>query len=429
MGTDRLGPVELPRVIEQAIDLISSTLGDRPVSVVAEYPAHLPALNSDSVRLTEALAGLIAATVVRARHGEVVVRAALTAAPPPGAPASHLRGPWAMLSIAPRGNGLTTEILQAMLEETTLSDEGTSVLPPAECSRALSEIGGLLWVGVEAGLPELRVLLPLRAVAAAEADVEPLRRVLGGHLPKRGEPATRLLVLVEEEELRQVISTELDKAGYRVMSARDGGEVLSLARAEPPDLILVDILARDPPAFDIALVLKQDPRTARIPLLFLTSVRDPVAGVRMGAVDFVVRPTGTGALITAIESALHSLAQPVSRVLVVEPDEALRDTMVMMIQAQGYRVTEAAGPEEALVLAERAQPGLVLVDAALAQERDYWLLRGLRQASADMPVFVMAEALSETEGRAAVRRGASGYTQTGKLPDLLSRVRSGKSGQ
>jgi DNA-binding response OmpR family regulator len=369
---------------------------------------------------------LIAATVVRARHGEVVVRAALAAESPPGAPVTSQRGPWAILSVALRGNGLTSDSLQAMLEETASLDEEASVLPPADCRRALADMGGHLWIGMEAGSPELRVLLPLRAVASAEADVEPLRRVLGGHLPKRGDPARRLLLLVEEQQLRQVIAVELDKAGYRVMSARDGGEVLSLARAEPPDLILVDILARDPSAFDIALVLKQDPRTARIPLLFLTSVRDPEAGVRMGAVDFVVRPTGTGALISAIESALHSLEKPVSRVLVVEPDEALRETMVMMIQAQGYRVTEATGPEEALVLAERVQPGLVLVDAALAQERDYWLLRGLRQASADMPVFIMAEALSEIEGRAAVSRGASGYTQTGKLPDLLNRVRAGK---
>jgi DNA-binding NarL/FixJ family response regulator len=110
---------------------------------------------------------------------------------------------------------------------------------------------------------------------------------------------------------------------------------------------------------------------------------------------------------------------------VVEPSDALRETMVLMIQAHGYRVTEAGGPEEALVLAERVKPGLVLVNAGLAQDRDYWLLRGLRQVSTDIPVFVLAEALSEAEGKAAVRRGASGYTQTGKLPDLLSRVKTG----
>ncbi len=62
----------------------------------------------------------------------------------------------------------------------------------------------------------------------------------------------------------------------------------------------------------------------------------------------------------------------------------------------------------------------------LAQERDYWLIRGLRQISPQAKIFVMADVLSEEEGRKAIRRGASGYSETGKLPDLLDRVRQDK---
>jgi DNA-binding response OmpR family regulator len=380
-------------------------------------------------QLSGALAGLIAATITRAQHGEVVVRATLTPEPPEGAQVGDEPGPWAQVSIAPRGNGLTAEMMEALLDETSAGDEIDALMPPAACKQALQEIGGRLWV--DAGnpmMPELRVLLPLRATSGPAADVSPLQRTLGAHLPVPGGPSRHLLILVDEDQLRQVLANELAGAGFRVVVARNGSEVLSLARDDEPDLILLDILARDPTAFDIAMVLKQDPRIARIPVLFMTSVRDPEAGMRMGAVDFVVRPTGTGALITAIEAALNAVRQPVARVLVVESNDKLRETMVLMIQSQGYRVTEAAGPEEALVLAERVEPGLVLVNAGLAQDRDYWLLRGLRQISADIPVFVLAEALTDAEGRAAVRRGASGYTETDKLPDLLTRVRGGRTG-
>jgi len=95
----------------------------------------------------------------------------------------------------------------------------------------------------------------------------------------------------------------------------------------------------------------------------------------------------------------------------------------MMIQDQGYRVTEAAAAEEALALAERVGLGLILVNASLAKERDFWLLRRLRQVSADAGIFVLADGLSEADGRAAISRGASGYSDTGKLPDLLNQVR------
>ncbi|NIN94654.1 MAG: response regulator, partial [Anaerolineae bacterium] len=53
----------------------------------------------------------------------------------------------------------------------------------------------------------------------------------------------------------------------------------------------------------------------------------------------------------------------------VEPDEAQREITAMMIQSHGYRVMEARAAEEALALAERFEPGLVLVNAKVAEER------------------------------------------------------------
>ena len=162
-------------------------------------------------------------------------------------------------------------------------------------------------------------------------------------------------------------------------------------------------------------------------MLFLTSMSDPQEGEeRLGAASFLVRPAGTAALVSTIQAVLGAGVSPAGRVLVVEQDDATRETLVMMIQAYGYRVTEAAGPEEGLALAEHIPPELVLVNAMMAQERDYWLLRGLRQLGHPFDIFVMAEALSDEEGRAAVDRGASGYSETGKLGQLLDQVRKQK---
>jgi DNA-binding response OmpR family regulator len=167
------------------------------------------------------------------------------------------------------------------------------------------------------------------------------------------------------------------------------------------------------------MVLKQDSFAQNIPLLFLTSVTDPEEGLRMGAVGFMIRPEGTGRLLTAIDAVLVSGISPSSRVLIIEPDDATRESMILMIQAQGYRVTEARGAEEAIALAERIEPGLALVNSELAHDRDYWLLRSLRQIADEMDIFVLADVMSEEEGRAALSRGASGYSQTGKLREIL----------
>jgi DNA-binding response OmpR family regulator len=100
-----------------------------------------------------------------------------------------------------------------------------------------------------------------------------------------------------------------------------------------------------------------------------------------------------------------------------------------MIQAQGYRVTEARGAEEAIALAERIEPSLVLVNSKLAHERDYWLLRSLRQLADEMDIFVLADVISEEEGQAALSRGASGYSETGKLREILEDRRDRLPGQ
>lgn len=431
LGSDNPESVDLPRVIEQAIDDVAGWVGDRPVSVVAEYPAHLPAVQSDPDELARVLASLIALTMQRSDHGEIVVRAQLVSPETAGDLPSDVRGgPWAMISIATRGNGVTGRNLAEMLEDgNELPSEGLRpLMTPAACRAVVERNGGRLWADVRSETSsQIRLILPLRAAGVAATDVTSLRRALGDHLPGEADQARTLLVMVEDVALRSLLSNELTAAGFQIVATGEGAEVLPLARQGKPSLILLDLLARDPTAFDIAMVLKHDRRTAAIPVLFMTSVDDPQTGTRMGAVNFVVRQTGTGALVSAIEAALHTVKQPVARVLVAEPNDALRETMIVMIQAHGYRVSEASAPEEALVLAERVQPGLVLVNSQLAHERDYWLLRGLRQLSGDMTIFVLAEALSQAEGEAAVRRGASGYTETGKLNDLLNRVRKGVS--
>jgi CheY-like chemotaxis protein len=171
------------------------------------------------------------------------------------------------------------------------------------------------------------------------------------------------------------------------------------------------------------MVLKQDAFAQDIPVLFTTSVADPEEGVRMDAVSFMLKTEGTGRLLAAVESVLVSGISPSSRVLVIEPNDALRETIILMIQSKGFRATEARGAEEGLALAERLGPRLVLINAKIAQDRDYWVLRSMRQLSHDMDIIVLAEVLSEDERREAISRGASGYSQTGELRQILDHIK------
>jgi len=406
---------DLPQALENALAKASGLAGEKPVTVVAEYPAHLPAVRLGKHQVVQMISGVIGHVVKAADEGEVNVGAEIRPDPEDGT------GPWAVVSIrlpASQQAGQQALILAMALEDDA-ADEAADLSSIRMLARSL---GGDLWLdGPESERPRLMLSFPLLATQRGEGDI---RSIVGSHLGQDTDSIETLLILVEDPERLEMMSEELGEEGYRVVATSEGREVLALAREESPDLILLDMLSRDPEALEVAMVLKQDHRTLNIPVLFLTSMNDPREGEeRLGAASFLVRPTGTAALVSTIQAVLGAGVSPAGRVLVVEQDDATRETLVMMIQAHGYRVTEAAGPEEGLALAEHIPPELVLVNAMMAQERDYWLLRGLRQLGHPFDIFVLAEALSEEQGRAAVHRGASGYSETGKLGQLLDQVR------
>jgi CheY-like chemotaxis protein len=434
--------VELPRAIEAVLERAIGLAGEKPVAVIAEYPAHLPAVEGEQERLTEIIASLVAQMIAVLDHGEIYIGAELLAAGESpqiatvleGKPNNLSRGgPWALVRVMGKGaTGMGRDLASLRdsyhrtQEQPRVARDGYSL---KTCRDIVEGYGGDLWIEL---IPEqgfrLNIALPLRAARYGNADLGPLYRMVETKLPEGDEAVKVILLMAEEEPLRDFLSQNLAKAGYRVLPAYDGANVLALARSEKPDLILLDLEARDPPGFDVAMVLKQDSSTRDIPVLFISSIMDPDVGMRMGAVNILVRSEGTGKLLSAIESVLESGISPSARVLVIESNDNTREMIIHWIQSLGYRVTEARGAEEAIALAERLAPGLVLINSKLARDRDYWLLRSLRQFSHDMDIYIMAEAITDEEGKAAVSRGASGYSQTGRLRELLDTVRDRKGG-
>ncbi len=283
-------------------------------------------------------------------------------------------------------------------------------------------------IWLDPGSTGVRVWLaiPLSPIESTPQELERMTRIIQTRMPDSTEAGQLLLLHLEDQATRDLLTAELMDQGYRILASTQPGEILTLARANQPDLIILDLQARSPTAFDVAMLLKQDRRTQLIPILFLTAIQDQSGSVRMEMANFLVRPEGTGAILATVEAVLSSGLHPTSRIMVVEGDEVLRENIILHLQARGFPVLEASTPEESVALAERVQVRVALVNARLAQERDYWLMRQLRVVSEDLEIYVIAEALTEEEGQAAMIRGASGYGETRQLPELLDRVEGDK---
>ena len=108
-----------------------------------------------------------------------------------------------------------------------------------------------------------------------------------------GGMATRVLVIDDESPIRLLCRVNLEAEGMEVLEAADGPSGLAEARAELPDVILLDVMMPGLDGWRVAEELLDDSRTAAIPIVFLTAraeLRDRARGIDLGGVDYVTKP-------------------------------------------------------------------------------------------------------------------------------------------
>jgi CheY-like chemotaxis protein len=121
----------------------------------------------------------------------------------------------------------------------------------------------------------------------------------------------KVLLVEDSKFLRVATERALTTAGYEIVCAGDGEEALRLAREQLPALVLLDIMLPKVSGPDVLKALKQDPATAEIPVMMLTSLsqKNATALEKDGAAGFFEKSdlmlgAGPGSLVTAIRKIL-----------------------------------------------------------------------------------------------------------------------------
>jgi DNA-binding response OmpR family regulator len=124
---------------------------------------------------------------------------------------------------------------------------------------------------------------------------------------------TRILLADDEASVRQLLQLVLESQNYDVTSAVSGDELIRLAQNRPPDLILVDVMMPRMDGYEAIRQLRNDTRTAHLPMMILTSKSSPtdlVEGFNVGADDFVTKPFDIPELLARIRGLLRRAKQP-----------------------------------------------------------------------------------------------------------------------
>jgi DNA-binding response OmpR family regulator len=118
----------------------------------------------------------------------------------------------------------------------------------------------------------------------------------------------RILVVDDEPEVVELVEFNLKKAGFDVLTATDGAAALKKARAEQPNLIVLDLMMPEIDGLEVCKILRRDPATARIPIIMLTAKAaevDRIVGLELGADDYVTKPFSPRELVLRINKVLR----------------------------------------------------------------------------------------------------------------------------
>ncbi|HEY6561259.1 MAG TPA: response regulator [Polyangiaceae bacterium] len=123
----------------------------------------------------------------------------------------------------------------------------------------------------------------------------------------------RILVIEDEDDIREVLAYNLRQAGFDVLLAARGYDGLRSAREAEPDLVLLDLMLPDLPGTEICRTIKQDPATRNIAVVMLTArgnELDRVVGFEVGADDYVTKPFSVRELVLRVRAVLRRRQKP-----------------------------------------------------------------------------------------------------------------------
>ena len=115
----------------------------------------------------------------------------------------------------------------------------------------------------------------------------------------------KVLVVEDDINIAELLRLYLEKDGFEVKIAHDGGEGLKLAESEQPDLVLLDIML---PVLDGWQVCRRLRKTTKTPIIMLTAkgeTEDKVSGLEMGADDYIVKPFEVKELLARVHAVLR----------------------------------------------------------------------------------------------------------------------------
>lgn len=170
--------------------------------------------------------------------------------------------------------------------------------------------------------------------------------------------AQTILVVDDEAKLRQMLRVYLEQEGYGVVEAANGREAIYVARAEKPDLILLDLMMPEMGGYEFVRAYAREAATPVIMLTARIEDQDKIVGLELGADDYVTKPFNVRELIARVRAVLRRAHKAAAEPDVLRAADIVLDRGAVTVQVAG-RYVELTRSEFELLATLMAAPGQV----------------------------------------------------------------------
>ena len=371
-------------MVDEVVATITPIAAKNGNQIVVLCAPEVGEMHADQTRIRQALLNLVSNASKFTEHGKVTV--AVTRGTNRGIDEITM-------AVSDTGIGLSPEQMNRLFQEFVQADASTTRkyggtgLGLAISRRFCQMMGGDIAVQSQLGQGStFTIRLPARIETAQPSPLP--RRVRPERQPARDLQGSLILVVDDDETVREVLARYLEREGFQVRTAAGGHEGLEIARAVHPAAITLDINMPDLDGWTVLAAIKGDPRLADIPVILVTIEDNRSRGYSLGAAEYMTKPVDRERLV----NLLHQISSPIARrVLLVDDDAIMRESVRRALEQEQWEVTETANGRAALEQLGVADFDVILLDLMMPEMDGFEFLVRMRQQPEwqDIPVLVL----------------------------------------
>jgi len=391
--------VEFPELAEECMASVRELLKGKDVTLNAEIAVRQ--VFADPLKLRQVLLNLLSNAAKFTDAGEIVLTA-------------EAQGATLVVAIEDTGSGIPEDQLPFIFDKFRQVDGsarrkvGGTGLGLAIVKEVVQVLGGTVHATSTVGRgSKFTMMLPgaIDAAATQRGNI-----AVAGVAAAHPNGPFSVLIIDDDPMVQHLVRGQLESEQFRVASASDGVEGLTLARELRPTVILLDIHLPRLDGWTVLAELKSDPVLAAIPVIMMSVEEQRARGYSFGACEYLVKPVEPDRLVSVVRRAILPSA---GDVLIVDDDEATREMVARHLRRAGYSTAEARDGEEALLRARVLTPGLVILDLLMPGVDGFEVLRTIRSEGMRMPVVVLTGKVLQPEEERTLREGMAQIVHKG----------------